>query len=272
MNVLEKITGRRLEIFQGWWVVAACATIGAYGGGVYFYGFTLFFNPLREELSLTSTQASLVFSLTRLEGAFEGAIVGFLIDKWGARKIMMVGVPLVGVGYILWATVVHSYMALIIVYVGIIALGVNGGFFHPALAVANNWFVRRRARAMAVISAAVGIGGAVIVPIVGYVIEHFGWRVMAFSAGVGLLLFIWPLVLAIRHTPESVGLRPDGDDPNETSAGSSEMTYMQSNSTEEILHQSYETEFTIKQAFLTRAMWVLIAGITLRFTAHTAIM
>ena len=272
MNVLQKITGRRVDIFQGWWVVAACATIGAYGGGVYFYGFTLFFNPLRDELSLTSTQASLVFSLTRLEGAFEGAIVGFLIDKWGARKIMMVGVPLVGVGYILWATVVHSYIALIVVYVGIIALGVNGGFFHPALAVANNWFVRRRARAMAVISAAVGIGGAVIVPIVGYVIEHFGWRVMAFSAGVVLLLFIWPLVLAIRHTPESVGLRPDGDDPSEAPVGSSGMTYMKADSSEEILDQSYEAEFTVKQAFLTKAMWVLIAGITLRFTAHTAIM
>ena len=81
----------RGSIYRGWSVVTACAAIGAYGGGVYFYGFTLFMNPLMEELEITSMQASLVFSLTRLEGAFEGAIVGFLIDKYGARKIMMIG-------------------------------------------------------------------------------------------------------------------------------------------------------------------------------------
>ena len=76
---------------------------------------------------------------------------------------MIIGIPVVGIGYILWATMVNSYVSLLIVYVGIIALGVNGGFFHPALAVANNWFVRRRATSMAVISTAVGVGGADVV-------------------------------------------------------------------------------------------------------------
>ena len=57
-----------------------------------------FVNQLRDELSLSSTEASWVFSLTSREEAFEGAIVGCLIDEWCARKIMMVGVSLVGVG------------------------------------------------------------------------------------------------------------------------------------------------------------------------------
>jgi MFS family permease len=267
MTILQSILRRPIDIFPGWWVVTACAVIGAYGGGVYFYGFTLFFNPLRDELGITSTQASLVFSLTRLEGAFEGAIVGFLIDRWGARKIMMVGVPMVGVGYILWATVVDTYALLILVYVGVIALGVNGGFFHPALAVANNWFVRRRATAMAVISTAVGIGGALIVPIVGYIIEYYGWRVMALVAGVVLIIFIWPIVLAIKHSPESVGLYPDGDDPNKnTDTNNDTGKQIGSRSALE------EREFSIPEAFRTKSMWILIAGITLRFTAHTAIM
>ena len=261
------------KIFPGWWVVSACAAIGAYGGGVYFYGFTLFFNPLKDELGITSTQASLVFSLTRLEGAFEGALVGFLIDRLGARKIMMVGIPVVGVGYILWATVVHSYMALLVVYVGIIALGVNGGFFHPALAVANNWFIRRRALAMAVISTAVGVGGAIIVPVVGYVIDNFGWRPMAMGAGVFLLVFIWPLVLFIKHSPEDVGLLPDGDKPRNNSGElSSEDTDMDSGHRLGGSEEIDEVTFSIGEAFRTRAMWILIAGITLRFTSHTAIM
>ena len=262
-------------------MVAACAAIGAYGGGVYFYGFTLFFNPLREELGLSATQASWVFSLTRLEGAFEGVLIGFLIDRLGARKIMLVGVPIVGVGYLLWATLVDSYVSLLLVYVGIIALGVNGGFFHPALAVANNWFIRKRAKAMAVISAAVGIGGAIIVPLVGTGIDNFtgwpfyiGWRNVAFLAGLLLLAFIWPLVLAIKHSPESVGLRPDGDPVRDQSGDA----YVGASSdSDDFAGQGMdlpidEVEYGIVEAFRTKAMWILLAGITLRFTAHTAVM
>ena len=257
----------RGSIYRGWSVVTACAAIGAYGGGVYFYGFTLFINPLMEELEITSMQASLVFSLTRLEGAFEGAIVGFLIDKYGARKIMMIGVPLVGVGYILWATMVHSYTSLIIVYVGIIALGVNGGFFHPALAVANNWFVRRRGTAMAVISTAVGVGGAILVPLVGWGIDNHGWRAVAMVSGIGLLTVVWPLVFTVRHRPEDVGLLPDGDKPNEITSG--EIDEDGSTSNPSFVE---EVEYTISEAFKTKAMWMLILGITLRFTSHTAVM
>ena len=257
----------RGSIYRGWSVVTACAAIGAYGGGVYFYGFTLFMNPLMEELEITSMQASLVFSLTRLEGAFEGAIVGFLIDKYGARKIMMIGVPLVGVGYILWATMVHSYTSLIIVYVGIIALGVNGGFFHPALAVANNWFVRRRGTAMAVISTAVGVGGAILVPLVGWGIDNHGWRAVAMVSGIGLLTVVWPLVFTVRHRPEDVGLLPDGDKPNEITSG--EIDEDGSTSNPSFVE---EVEYTISEAFKTKAMWMLILGITLRFTSHTAVM
>ena len=257
----------RGSIYRGWSVVTACAAIGADGGGVYFYGFTLFMNPLMEELEITSMQASLVFSLTRLEGAFEGAIVGFLIDKYGARKIMMIGVPLVGVGYILWATMVHSYTSLIIVYVGIIALGVNGGFFHPALAVANNWFVRRRGTAMAVISTAVGVGGAILVPLVGWGIDNHGWRAVAMVSGIGLLTVVWPLVFTVRHRPEDVGLLPDGDKPNEITSG--EIDEDGSTSNPSFVE---EVEYTISEAFKTKAMWMLILGITLRFTSHTAVM
>ena len=264
-------------IFPGWWVVGACSIIGAYGGGVYFYGFTLFFNPMKEELGLTSAMTNLVFSLTRLEGAFEGAIVGFLIDRFGARLIMMVGVFMAGVGFLLWATLVDSYALFLIVYVGIIATGINGGFFHPALAVANNWFIRRRATAMATISVAVGIGGSILVPLMGIIIATQGWRTAAMLAGIGMLTLIWPITLAVRHSPESMGLLPDGDQaadyeeslsPKDTETSPIEAPARP----EASLSLASEVNFTIRQAFGTIAMWQLIAAITLRFTAHTAIM
>ena len=265
------------QVFHGWWIVTACAAIGAYGGGVYFYGFTLFFNPLMDELQITSAQTSIVFSLTRLEGAFEGAVVGFLIDRYGSRIIMKVGVLMAGIGFLLWATVVDSYWTFIIVYVGVIALGINGGFFHPALAVANNWFIRRRAMAMSILGVAVGIGGAILVPLLSFIINTQGWRTAAFLSGIGLLLFIFPLTFFIRHSPESVGLLPDGaiakspdEAPLRSDTQQSGDVHQEQHGTAPMLLE--EVNFTVGQAFRTSSMWIFLAAITLRFTAHTAIM
>ena len=264
------------NIYPGWWVVLACSAIGAYGGGVFFYGFTILFNPLKDELGLTSAQVSLAFSFTRLEGAFEGAIVGFLIDRFGARRIMMIGVPLVGVGYVLWSLLVDSYITFLLVYVGIIATGMNGGFFHPALAVANNWFVKRRAFAMSIISVAVGIGGSIIVPLLAFMIANTGWRTAVLLSGVTLLVLIWPLTLFIRHSPEEMGLQPDRRVPTDAKD-----TTMDSQETAMSFHLAEmdksstlddEPSLTVRQSFRTRSMWMLIAGITLRFTAHSSIM
>ncbi|MQC17104.1 MAG: MFS transporter [Chloroflexi bacterium] len=273
---LRNGVGRRpgLPAFEGWRIVLACSAVGAYGGGVYFYGFTLFFNPLRDELGLTSTQTSLIFSLTRLEGAFEGALVGFLIDRFGARRVMMAGVPIAGVGFLLWATIVHSYLAFALVYVGIIATGINAGFFHPALTVANNWFIRRRATAMQLLGVSQGLGGATLVPLVGISIATFGWRPTAFMAGLGLLLFIWPLTLLIHHRPEDRGLLPDGDPPpEELTPGASDdgLTEREPTPVRRTVGAS-PIDFTVKEAFRTKALWVLTFAITIRLFTHTAVM
>jgi len=262
-------------VFSGWWVVLACSVIGAYGGGTYFYGFTLFFNPLREELNLSSTQTSLIFSLTRLEGAFEGVIVGYLIDRFGARRIMMLGVPLAGIGFILWGTIVHSYLAFALVYVGVIATGINAGFFHPGLTVANNWFIRRRALAMSLMGTSMGVGGAILVPLLGVSISSFGWRPTAIGVGVVLLIFIAPLTLLVHHRPEDRGLRPDGDPPAEDPASAAPPPEAASEMPSVLPVTSVVTnegDYTVGEAFQTRAMWILLAAVTIRFFTHTALM
>lgn len=268
------VRAHRAAIYPGWWVVLACSVIGAYGGGVYFYGFTLFFNPLREELGLTSTQTSLIFSLTRLEGAFEGVIVGYLIDRFGARRIMMVGVPLAGLGFILWGTVVHGYLVFALVYVGVIATGINAGFFHPGLTVANNWFIRRRATAMSLMGMSMGVGGAILVPLVGASIATLGWRTTAVLVGVVLLVFITPLTLLVHHRPEDRGLRPDGDAAPDRppEAMTSPASTVEEPTAPVSTAAPSEGDYTVGEAFRTRSMWMLLAAVTLRFFTHTALM
>ena len=98
-----------------------------------------------------------------------------------------------------------------VVYLGVICLAFIAGFVHSPMVVANSWFIRQRARAMTVVSAAVPIGGALISPLLAVGVASLGWRWAAFASGCIFLLVCLPLSFQLKRSPESMGLRPDGD-------------------------------------------------------------
>ena len=89
------------KIFYGWWIVLACSLIGLYVGGIIFFGFTAFFEPIREEFGWSYAQISLAISLRGLEMGVFAPVVGFLVDRFGARKLILWGTITLGFGLIL---------------------------------------------------------------------------------------------------------------------------------------------------------------------------
>ena len=122
---------------------------------------------------------------------------------------MLAATTLAGIGYILFAFV-HSYTTFLIVYLGVISFAFTAGFVHAPTVVANSWFIRLRARAMTVVSAAVPIGGALITPLLAIAVRNLGWRPAAFLAGTLFLVGGVPFCLGIKRSPESIGMQPDG--------------------------------------------------------------
>ena len=180
------------------------------GGGLHGYGFTVFFLPVSQDLGLNRAQTSLVFSLARAEGAIEAPVVGYLVDRFGPKPLMVTAALLAGVGYIALSWI-DGYAGFLITYLGLISLAYSAGFIQTPMVVANNWFVRKRARAMTTVGAAVTVGGTLITPVLALVVNQWGWRWGAFLAGCAFLFVCIPLSLQIKRSPESVGLRPDGD-------------------------------------------------------------
>ena len=90
--------------------------MSALSGGLNFYGFSAFFVPLSQEFGWSRTALSGVISLARLEGGFLGPIEGYLADRFGPRKVMFVGIPLMGTGFILLSQV-QSLLAFYLVYI-----------------------------------------------------------------------------------------------------------------------------------------------------------
>ena len=246
--MLKKLTG----LFYGWRMVAAASALRVIGAGLHSFGFTVFFLPLSQDLNLNRTSTSLAFSLARAEGAVEGPLVGHLLERYGPKPIMIAAVLLMGFGYLLLSQV-DSYATFLIVYLGVISLAHAGGFMHAPMVLVNTWFIRHRARAITVSSAAFGLGGVLVAPILSVIVQSWGWRWGAAIGGVLFLVIGLPLCLTIRRSPESMGLLPDGNDTAALTSGQDE-------SGQKI---RAEVNVTLAEALRSFAFWgsVLAAGI-----------
>jgi len=244
----NKLTG----LFYGWRMVAAACALRVLGAGLHSFGFTVFFLPLSQDLNLNRTSTSLAFSLARAEGAIEGPIVGHLLHRYGPKPIMLAAVLLMGFGYLLLSQV-NSYVTFLIVYLGVVSLAHAGGFMHAPMVLINTWFIRHRARAITISSAAFGMGGVIVAPVLSVIVQTWGWRWGAAVGGVLFLAIGIPLSLVIRRSPESMGLLPDGDEPAKPVTGKDGQAQT----------VKAEVDVTVAEALRSFAFWgsVLAAGV-----------
>ena len=240
-------------------MVGLVSLIRVVGGGLHQFGFTVFFLPISQDLGLSRAATSLAFSLSRAQGAIEAPLVGHLIDRYGPRPIIVTAVFLAGVGYILLSWV-NSYASFLTVYLGVICLAFVAGFVHSPLVVANNWFIRQRARAMTVISAAVPVGGALISPLLAVGVVSIGWRWAAFASGCIFLTVCLPLSFRLKRSPESMGMLPDG----EGLLDSADVNF-----SAEAVNPGAAADVTSRQAMKTWVFWLLVLSMTARVTCYS---
>ncbi|OGP63890.1 MAG: hypothetical protein A2170_06555 [Deltaproteobacteria bacterium RBG_13_53_10] len=195
------------HIFYGWWIVLACFIIGLYTGGIIFYGFTAFIDPLVREFGWSYTQVSFAMSLRGIEMSFISPLVGFLVDRYGPRRLVFWGVITIGLGFFMMS-VTYSLWMFYASFV-LIAFGGGGCTSVVFMRVVTSWFQRRVGLALGVMSSGFGASG-LIVPLIVYLIDAFGWRAAVILLGAGTLIVGIPLAFVIRDTPEACSLQPDG--------------------------------------------------------------
>ncbi len=88
------------RLFYRWKMVAIGAWTNAVASAIYQYGFAIFFLPISRDLGTTRAETYLVFLLSRAEGALGGPIAGFLMDRFGSKKILLLGAAFTGFGYL----------------------------------------------------------------------------------------------------------------------------------------------------------------------------
>jgi MFS family permease len=199
-------------VFYGWWVTVAFSVMVFVSAGVR-HAVGPFLKPMVEDLGVDRGSFSLVVAVGLfLYGVFM-PWVGGLTDRFGARRVTSVGAVLLAAALALTAYC-QTLWQLALVYALLASLGLACTGPVVANAVVTRWFVRRRGTAVSVLGSAAMTGMSLLVPVVAWLIVTFDWRtaylVLAAVALVGML----PLCLfVVRDSPESLGMRPDGDAP-----------------------------------------------------------
>ena len=195
-------------IFYGWWIVFACFLIAFYRSGTIGVGFTAFFEPIAEETGWSYTQISIAASLRGMEAAIFAPIMGFLVDRFGPRKLIFGGMLTMGIGFILLSqanSLTMFYGAFVV-----LALGAGACASTVLTTAVANWFKRNMGKALAIMSCGMGAGGA-LVPLIVRLIDLYQWRTTFVILGLGTWLLGIPLSFLVRHRPEQYGYLPDGD-------------------------------------------------------------
>jgi OFA family oxalate/formate antiporter-like MFS transporter len=268
--------------------------VNALNATLFVYGFSAFFIPWRESFGWSRALLGGVVGLARLEGGLVAPVAGWFIDRYGTRRMMFVGMGMMGIGFILLSRV-NSLPMLYVVFLGLLAAGSSFGTNRPVQVAVANWFVRRRGRAMGLIATGNAIGGSIIF-LFAMVIETFGWRTAAVFAGFMMWIVGLPIAWFIRHKPEAMGLLPDGDEASIATSKTSDIQTGGDSSPPDVgfdvehsadaitlkPHHFWmkdprpEMDLTVSQALKTRAFWFMavawalwaaIPGIT---TVHIA--
>ena len=251
------------RIFYGWWMVAITSAMAFFASGVFFRGFTVFVPAIRDSLGISQAQTNLVFSIARAEGGLEGPVAGWLIDKFGNKKLLIPALIWTIIGYIVLSQFVDSFLTFTLVYLLIVSLGNSIAFQHALFAGINQWFNRKRALAISTLAAVSSLGGLFLVPSLNFVIARRSWQDASLLCGVAYLVFLLPLTIFFRNRPEDMGLLPDGDVRPPTRVISGEGGSQESRELR---------DYTVKEALRTQAYWLLLVGAGLRQVATLGIL
>ncbi len=238
---------KKRRIFYGWWIVLITSIFSIYGGGVFYYGFSTFVKPVAEELAWSMAVVSGGFSVYRLEAGIAAPIVGYLLDRIGPQKLVFAGGLITGGGFIYLSyvnTILPFYVAIIIISFGWSAFsGIAVG-----TPLVGKWFVKKRGSALGIYATARGVSG-LLVPLVAYMIVHYGWRSALFILGPVTWVIVLPLSFFLKNSPEQCGLLPDGElsTPN----------FHDACQTTKMANAKTEVNFSLRKSMGTSAFWVL---------------
>jgi MFS family permease len=185
------------------WVIVAigglmgCVAIGA------MFSLAVFLGPISAATGWSRATISTAMTLDFLVMGLAGFLWGMASDRFGPRIVVLAGSILLGAGLLLAsrATSPLAFQVGFGVMVGIAA----GAFFAPMIATVTSWFDTRRALAVSLVSAGMGVAPMTISPFAAWLVSNYDWRTAMAAIGALAWVLLIPAALVVRAAPHSGG-------------------------------------------------------------------
>src|SRR5262245_28466873 len=217
----EKISKRpplSLPFYYGWLIISLCFLTTLTSAGVRSSPSVLI-HPLEHEFGWSRTLIASAVSMNLLLFGVAAPISGFLIDRFGPRKVMMGSLMLLICG-VSGTMMMAQFWQFFLVWGVIVGLGAGGVGSVLTATVGNRWFVAKRGLALGILGSASSTGQIIFLPLFMAMITYAGWRLVSMALIIVALILLPLIFLFMRDDPSEIGLEPYGTgQPGTASAG-----------------------------------------------------
>jgi len=254
-----------MRVFYGWWIVLAAFLNLFFSVGILYYGFPVFYPSLVDSLGFTRSELTQGFLIGFVVAALLfGILAGVLIDHWGARRVIRIGIWFVGLSLILMGSMTRLWQYYALCITEVVGYVLTGPI--PNQVLISNWFQVRRGRAMGYAYLGLGLGGAISPLLINALIQSFGWRHAFQIIGILILIVLFPVAQWVtRSNPRDLNLIPDGllGTPVSSHMNQTDVT----SGSEPVPAQRVE----LSRAVRTRNFWLILTACTLTIGAIGAV-
>ena len=239
-------------IYFGWWIVAGAIVAQFVAVALQAQISGVFLRPMTEELGWSRTEFTLATTAGTVLMGLLGFFVGAMVDRRGARPLMLVGLTIVGGSLMALSRIEELWQFILLRGVVFTTGNVLIGNLVVNVTI-SKWFVQRRGWAISMgslgVSAAAIVTPVLMVPIV----DNIGWRDGWILLGLAAWVLVYPVAMVMRRQPEDYGWLPDG---KRLGAETSE----QDRRAIEEAQRDFANSYTRGEAVRTGALWLLIFG------------
>ena len=201
---------KQSRIFYGRWIVAAAFLNLFLTTGIVYYGLPVYYVSLIDALGFTRQQAnSGIFYGFVVVAPLFGLLAGALIDRVGARAVILWGIAFGGLSFLLMGMISTLRQYYLLCFTEVVGYVLAGPI--PNQVLIANWFRALRGRAMGYAYLGLGLGGATAPLLIHWLVGSFGWRRAFEVNGIVMILILFPVgIWVTRSSPQQLGVLPDG--------------------------------------------------------------
>ena len=199
------------KLFYGWIIVAANVVMMIVSIGMINNCMSLYIVPICGDLGITRAAGSVISSVVSAGGVLVTALSARIYRRFRISHTMRFGAILLACAYASFSFAKSSWM----LYASALFVSVANALvgYVPEAILLTNWFERRTGFVVGLAYMGSGVGGMIFSPVIGNLIDAYGWRMTFVILGCVIAVFAIPASFLLRDKPADMGLLPYGHDP-----------------------------------------------------------